>query len=88
MGGSSLAGVNALRAESAKVTDCLVIVNYSFPESTKAFKKAKVKLHALAPFPVLLKEAIKMKRCTPEQASLVEKWYKNPWLWTKTNDKK
>ncbi len=88
MGGSSLAGVQALRTEGAKVNDCLVIVNYGFPESSKAFKKAKVHLHALSPFPVLLKEAVAMKKCTPEEAQSVREWYNNPWLWTNKKEVK
>src|SRR3989344_2633999 len=86
MGGSSLAGVNALRASKAKVGNCLVIVNYGFPQSQKAFKKSKVNLHALAPFPVILKEAVAMKKCTPEEARDVQEWYKDPWLWTKKKE--
>lgn len=87
MGGSSLSGVDALRVEGAKVTDCLVIVNYGFSESSDAFKKANVKLHALVPFQVILKEAVALEKCTKEEAEEVKRWYKNPWLWTKEKEK-
>ncbi len=87
MGGSSLSGVEALRSENARVSDCLVIVSYGFPESVKAFKEAKIRLHALAPFPTLLKEAISMKKCTSLEALSVEEWYKDPWLWSKKHAK-
>lgn len=82
-GGSSLSGVEALRTEGAKVSDCLAIVSYGFPETFRAFKKAKVRIHALVPFPIILKEAVAMKKCTPAQAKHVSWWYKNPWAWTK-----
>lgn len=87
-GDSSLSGVEALRAEGAKVKDCLVIVNYGFPEATKAFKKANVRLHTLTPFPVILTEAIAMKKCTFQEAQSVREWYKDPWLWTKKREPK
>lgn len=87
MGGSSLSGVESLRKEGAKVGDCLVIVNYGFPESQAAFEKEKVKLHALAPFPVILKEATTTKRCSLAQADSVREWYKDPWAWTKKHEK-
>jgi orotate phosphoribosyltransferase len=88
MGGSSLSGVEALRTEGGKVQDCLVIVNYGFPESTKAFKKAKVRLHALAPFATILKEAIALGKCTLQEAQSVREWYKDPWAWTKKRETK
>ncbi len=87
MGGSSLSGVRALRESGAKVIDCLVIVSYGFPESIRAFKKQRIKLHALTPFSVLLKTAIKMGKCTEIEAASVREWYTNPWLWTKRKEK-
>jgi orotate phosphoribosyltransferase len=88
MGGSSLSAVQALRDEGATVKDCLVIVNYGFPESAREFKKAKVNLHALAPFTVILTEAISMKKCSAEQAQNVREWLKDPWTWTKKREPK
>lgn len=85
-GMSSLSGVQALRDEGATVKDCLVIVRYGFPEASEAFKKAGVRLHALAPFSTLLKEAVALKKCTAKQAVEVKKWYANPWGWTKLKE--
>mgnify|MGYP001564465856 CR=1 FL=1 len=83
-GSSSLSGVRALRNEGAIVKDCLVIVNYGFPEAAQAFKKAKVRLHALTPFSLILREAVSSKKCTPEEAKIVREWYRDPWAWTRS----
>lgn len=83
MGTSSLSGVAALRAEGGLVNDCLVIVSYGFPEVVKAFGEAKVNLHALTSFPVILEEAIAAKKITEGNAKVVRTWLKDPWVWTK-----
>jgi orotate phosphoribosyltransferase len=82
-GSSSLSSIKALRAEGAKVKDCIAIVTYGFPESLIAFKKLRVRLSPLVPFSIILKEAIKMKKCTSEEAQNVKEWYRDPWLWTR-----
>lgn len=82
-GGSSLSGVQALRDEGAVVSDCLVIVNYGFPETKPNFKKAKVQLHALATFSEIADEAIAKKLFTKEQGREIRSWLKDPWGWTK-----
>ena len=81
-GGSSLAGVEALRQARAKVTDCLVIVNYGFPESQNAFQKAKIKLHTLTSFPVILQEAIKAGKINTKGKDIIEQWLQNPYEWS------
>ena len=78
-GGSSLAGVEALRHEGAKVTDCLVIVTYGFPESKESFKKAEVRLHSLTSFPFILQEARKADRITVKEKDIIEQWLQNPY---------
>lgn len=82
-GGSSLSGVSALREEGAKVSDCLVIIQYGLPEATQAFRKARVKLHALTTFPVVLQEGKKSGKFTKEVVEKVRTWLKDPWAWTK-----
>lgn len=82
-GGSSLAGVEALRDEGASVTDCLVIVTYGFPEIQKLFRAQRVRLHALTSFPLILDQAQKMKRITPQERILVEDWLREPHGWAK-----
>ncbi len=82
-GGSSLAGVEALRADGAIVNDCLIIVGYGFEEATSAFAAAKVKLHALTNFSIILEEALKQKLFTAEQKLILENWFQDPWGWGK-----
>jgi len=80
-GGSSLAGVEALREGGARVTDCLVIVSYGFPDSVAAFKKAHVKLHPLTTFADILHTAVVQQQITPKQRQVVETWQADPWGW-------
>jgi len=80
-GGSSLSGVKALREEGATVEDCLVIISYGFKEAQKSFKKDKVRLHALTSFPVVLQEAVEMKKITKDVKNIVEDWLSDPHGW-------
>lgn len=82
-GGSSLAGVEALRAEEAIVTDLLCIVTYGFDEATENFSKANVKLHTLTTFEVILDEAVNQKVLTQEQKKIVSDWFTDPHGWAK-----
>lgn len=80
-GGSSLAGVEALREDGASVENCLIIVSYGFKEATAAFAKAGVKLHALTNFSVILEQALKQNLFTPKQKVILEDWFQDPWGW-------
>jgi orotate phosphoribosyltransferase len=73
-GGSSLAAVANLRKEGGKVSNCLVIVTYNFPSARVAFDSAKVKLHAITSFPVILAEAKKLGMIKGQQLKKVEDW--------------
>lgn len=81
-GGSSLAGVQALREEGAAVSDCLVIVTYGFPESRKAFQAAQVKLHPLTSFAEILQEAETVHAITAREKAIAEQWLQNPYEWS------
>jgi orotate phosphoribosyltransferase len=80
-GGSSLAGMQALRQEQARVTDCLVIVTYGFPESQKAFEEAQVNVHALTSFEDILQEAERLAKITPKERETIQTWLQNPHEW-------
>ena len=80
---SSLSGVQALRDEGAIVEDCLVIIQYAFPEAVEAFNKAKVNLYALTTFPDVLKEIKAGTKYSQEDIKKMEGWLKDPWSWTK-----
>ncbi len=84
-GMSSLSGVQALRDEGAIVEDCLVIIQYAFPEAVEAFQKAKVVLHALTTFPDVLKEMKAGSKYSKDGIMRMQEWLKDPWSWTKAH---
>ena len=81
LGSSSLNGIQSLRNEGAIVDDTLVIVSYGFSEATKAFEDAKVALHPLTTFPVILKEAFNMGKLTQSEIEKIEEWFVDPHNW-------
>lgn len=80
-GGSSLAGMEALRADGAEVRDCLVITSYGFKEAEQAFAEHKVKLHVLVDFSAILEEALGRKMLSEDEKNNVESWLEDPWRW-------
>jgi orotate phosphoribosyltransferase len=80
-GGSSLAGVEALREAGAVVEDCLCIISYGFSEAQSAFEAAGVRLRPLAPFRTIIAEASKSGRFEPEELEIVEAWFRDPHDW-------
>jgi orotate phosphoribosyltransferase len=83
-GGSSLAGVDALRAAEATVKDCLCITSYGFAEATEAFESANVRLFPLAPFSTIVIEASKMGLFDQDALALIEAWTRDPFHWGET----
>jgi orotate phosphoribosyltransferase len=80
-GGSSLAGVDALREAGAVVEDCLCIISYGFSEAQRAFEAAGVQLRPLAPFSTIIAEASKSGRFGPGELEIVEAWFRDPHGW-------
>lgn len=80
-GGSSLSGVDALRAEGATVTDLLAIVSYDFAEAAQAFAAADVRLHTLTSFPVITREALATGRFDAATLDIVNDWLADPVGW-------
>lgn len=80
-GGSSLAGVEALREVGATVTDCLSITSYEFPEATTAFAAAGVKLWTLTTFATILDQALELKRFSLDQKAVIADWLADPQGW-------
>jgi len=82
-GGSSIAGVEALREEGAKVTDCLIIVGYGFKKARNTFLNAHVRLHSLTTFLVVLNEAVAKQIINNQEELVIKKFLNNPhnWLW-------
>jgi len=87
-GGSSLAGVTALREDGARVTDCVSITSYAFTESVESFEQASVKLHTLTDFESILKVARAQNLIEPELKASVEAWMRDPWGWGEKHGKK
>jgi orotate phosphoribosyltransferase len=82
-GGSSIAAVEALRAEGADVSDCLAIISYGFPEAVERFEKAGVRLHAATTFQAVLESALESKMIDEAGAAVVRDWLKEPHSWAK-----
>jgi len=80
-GGSSLSVVEALRAEEAKIDNCLVIVSYGFQEGVEAFKSSGVILHALTTFSYILDEAFIAGMFSQAEKLLIEDWFNDPHGW-------
>jgi len=80
-GGSSLAGVEALREAGADVQDCLCITSYGFPEAGRAFDAAKVRLHPLTPFATIVIEASKRGLFGQPELATLEDWIRDPHGW-------
>lgn len=80
-GGSSLSGVEALRAEGATVTDCFAITSYEFAEADAAFSKAGVTLHTLTSFTQILLVAERQNILHQDRLMSVKKWLKDPHHW-------
>jgi orotate phosphoribosyltransferase len=82
-GGSSLAAIEALRAEGAVVSDCLAIISYDFPEAIEMFAQSGVRLHATTTFPVVLECALEFGMIDEAGAAVVRDWLDEPRSWAK-----
>jgi orotate phosphoribosyltransferase len=80
-GGSSLSGVEALRAEGATVQNCIALTSYDFAEAQQAFAEAGVRLHVLVPFPRLLASAEERGLIDATQREVVNAWLADPHGW-------
>jgi orotate phosphoribosyltransferase len=80
-GGSCLRGIEALREANAVINDCFAIVSYDFAEANEAFEVAKVRLHVLTTFPVILVQALEMGICSNDDKHNVEDWLNEPSGW-------
>jgi orotate phosphoribosyltransferase len=82
-GGSSLAAIEALRAEGAIVSDCLAIISYNFPETMERFEKSGISLHAATTFQAVLEIALERKMIDEAGADVVRNWLVEPHSWAK-----
>jgi orotate phosphoribosyltransferase len=82
-GSSSIAAIEALRAEGAVVTDCLAIISYGFPEAVELFERSGVQLHATTTFETVLQVALERKTIDEAGAEAVSDWLREPHGWAK-----
>lgn len=82
-GASSIAAIEALRAEGAVVTDCLAIISYNFPEATELFEKAGIRLHVATTFQTVLAGTLERKMIDETGAAVVRDWLEEPRSWAK-----
>jgi orotate phosphoribosyltransferase len=80
-GGSSLAGVTALREAGAQVEHCLAITTYGFPMSRQAFQVAQVQLHPLTDFRTIVDAGLAAGLLEEGDVSLIEDWLNEPHRW-------
>ena len=80
-GGSSMAAVDALRAEGAIVEDCLAIISYNFPEAVALFERSGVRLHAATDFGTVLQVALQRGAIREPEAEIVRDWLAEPRGW-------
>jgi orotate phosphoribosyltransferase len=86
-GGSSLAGVNALRDAGASVHDCIAITSYGFEEAEKSFLATGVTLHTLTSFNRILPLAVECHLISEHEKESVEDWLRDPVDWIKKQGK-
>ncbi|MBK7553149.1 MAG: orotate phosphoribosyltransferase [Flavobacteriales bacterium] len=82
-GKSSLAAVTALREEGCEVKGMASIFTYGFDEARVAFDNAKVKLHSLTNYSILLDQALHSGYITEKDLLPLNEWRKDPSTWGK-----
>lgn len=82
-GKSSLAVVDALRAEGCDVKYMAAIFNYGFEETQQLFKAHKVELVTLCDYAHLIRKALELDYIKQEQMDVLLLWRKDPANWGK-----
>lgn len=82
-GESSITTAKALRGVGCIVKDIVCITTYTFAESKKNLKNAKINLHSLTTFPTIVNVAIRRGMMQSEDKKLVLAWLKDPKGWGK-----
>ena len=80
-GQSSLNAVEALREAGCEVKGMVSIFTYGFDEATKAFANAKVHLHSLTNYSVLIDQARQDEYITEKDLLPLNEWRKDPANW-------
>lgn len=80
-GGSSLKAAEALEQAEAQVIGMLAIFTYGFSIAQENFEKARIPLHCLSNYSVMLEEALSQGYIHSDQLETLEKWRKSPDTW-------
>jgi orotate phosphoribosyltransferase len=80
-GGSSIKAAKDLQAAGIDVMGMLAIFTYGFPVADENFTEAKIELHTLSNYSVMLEEAIASGYVSEEDLSTLEEWRNSPSTW-------
>ena len=80
-GGSVLKVVQALRAAEARVSHCLCLFTYGFPETEGRFADQGCTLHPLLTLEDFLAHLEATGRLGPEHRALLDDWRRDPFGW-------
>lgn len=80
-GGSSLSGVEALRAEGGVVDTLIAIVSYGFEEAQHNFETAQVTLKTLTTFDIILDIALEQGKFSERERDIIMDWFTDPHGW-------
>ena len=86
-GGSSLSGIDALRADGGIAQDCIAIVSYGFRDTVERFTEAGTRLFTLTSFPHILEQAMARELLGPDDATIVRDWLTDPHGWAERHGK-
>jgi orotate phosphoribosyltransferase len=80
-GQSSLKAVAALRDMECEVLGMLAIFTYNFPIAHQRFEEAKVSLHTLTDYNILVEEAVNENYVKSSEMETLNQWRKDPAAW-------
>lgn len=82
-GGSSMKAVKALQEAGADVLGVVAIFTYGFEKVDQLFKTEDIPYDTLTNYSILLPIAIEMGYIKEEEKETLEKWSKDPYIFTK-----
>jgi len=82
-GQSSLKAAHALRDIGCDVLGMVAIFTYNLPVATQRFEEAKLSLHTLTNYPVLVEKAAAEGYVKADEMETLNQWSKDPAAWAK-----
>jgi orotate phosphoribosyltransferase len=80
-GKSSLNAVASLRDAGCEVKGMVSIFTYRLKEATEAFANAKMRLHSLTDYHILLEQALADNYITDQELAILKAWREDPAHW-------